>query len=222
MLCVASTFSWAILLLLLFILAVSIGMFCILALRDTTYRRRLALSEWASARSFQLFKKGQADLPEPLAGLQALRPVVCLALAGGESMILHVQTDPPPQRRVGPIADHWRLLIRHSGGDWRPAGLRPAHHPDSLLDRLGLQSCPAAGTDPDRFMPVAADARAAGVLAHSPARTLLPPDVGLLLRGAYLIVDFSARPFDPIEFDRMLAISAQLVTQLPAVVGNER
>ena len=35
--------------------------------------------------------------------------------------------------------------------------------------------------------------------------------IGLLLHGEYLLLDFSERPFDPIEFGRMLAVADQLV-----------
>ncbi len=214
------TFSWSLLLMLLFVFALSCAMFWVLALRDTTFRRRLAMSDWAKSRSFHIFTKGQADLPQPLASLRQLNPVAILSLAGGDSLILHLQTDPPPSRMVGPIRDHWRLLVRHTGGDWRPAGLRPTRVADSLLDRLQLQDYPGAADDANRLMPLAVDARAAKTLAHSPARTLLPPDVGLFLSGGYLVLDFSTRPFDPIEFDRMLAISSQLVAQLPAVAAS--
>jgi len=46
-------------------------------------------------------------------------------------------------------------------------------------------------------------------------RSLLPPDVGLLLHGRHLVLDFSDRPFDAIEFGRMLALADQLAARLP-------
>ena len=42
------------------------------------------------------------------------------------------------------------------------------------------------------------------------ARALLPHDVGLLLHGRFLVLDFSDRPFDTIEFNRMLALADQV------------
>ena len=51
---------------------------------------------------------------------------------------------------------------------------------------------------------------AARDLARSTLMALLPPDLGLLLVGRHLLLDFSARPFDPIEFGRMIALADQL------------
>jgi hypothetical protein len=45
------------------------------------------------------------------------------------------------------------------------------------------------------------DPVAARRLAASSLRTLLPKDVGLLLSGKHLLLDFSTRPFDTIEFE---------------------
>src|SRR5256885_1785346 len=58
--------------------------------------------------------------------------------------------------------------------------------------------------------------RAALAMATSPVRGLLPPDVGMLVHGPYVTLDFSRRPFDTIEFERMLVVMEQLVTHLPA------
>jgi hypothetical protein len=69
---------------------------------------------------------------------------------------------------------------------------------------------------PDRFVACGIDARAAQHIARAPARGLLPPDIGLMLHGPYVTLDFSPRPFDAIEFDRMLVVMEQLVSHLPA------
>jgi hypothetical protein len=47
-------------------------------------------------------------------------------------------------------------------------------------------------------------------------RALTPPNVGLLLHGQRLILDFSHRPFDEIELTRMTSLAEQLVAHLPA------
>jgi hypothetical protein len=44
---------------------------------------------------------------------------------------------------------------------------------------------------------------------------LLPPDVGLLLAGENLVLDFSTRPFDPLELQRVDALAEQIVMHLP-------
>ena len=60
------------------------------------------------------------------------------------------------------------------------------------------------------------DSAAARVVSKSMLRSLLPADLGLLLHGRRLVLDFSDRPFDAIEFGRMLALADQLVTRMPA------
>ncbi|HEX8911338.1 MAG TPA: hypothetical protein VF796_03185, partial [Humisphaera sp.] len=57
--------------------------------------------------------------------------------------------------------------------------------------------------------------RVATTLATSSVRGLLPPDVGLLLVGRHLVLEFSDRPFDAIEFNRMIAVAGQVVAHLP-------
>jgi hypothetical protein len=92
--------------------------------------------------------------------------------------------------------------------------LRPANAKGSLLDLFSLSSFPGMG-EVDRFMIFGTDSVAAKLLSASPARALLPPDIGLLLSGTRLALDFSSRPFDPIELGRMTALADQLVAHLP-------
>jgi hypothetical protein len=69
----------------------------------------------------------------------------------------------------------------------------------------------------DRFIVFGTDSAAARALSKSHARALLPPDVGLLLHGRHVVLDFSTRPFDGIELGRMVALAEQLVQHLPVV-----
>ena len=50
----------------------------------------------------------------------------------------------------------------------------------------------------------------ARALSESASRTLLPADIGMLLADDWIVLDFSTRPFDPIELDRMIALAQQL------------
>ncbi|MEA2707785.1 MAG: hypothetical protein QOF78_386, partial [Phycisphaerales bacterium] len=95
-------------------------------------------------------------------------------------------------------------------------GLRPANQPASLLDQFSLSSYPRMG-ETDRFIVFGTDSAAARALSKSHARALLPPDVGLLLHGRHVVLDFSTRPFDGIELGRMVALAEQLVQHLPVV-----
>jgi hypothetical protein len=69
----------------------------------------------------------------------------------------------------------------------------------------------------DRFIVFGTDSAAARMLSKSHARALLPPDIGLLLHGRHVVLDFSTRPFDGIELGRMVALADQLVRHLPGV-----
>jgi hypothetical protein len=44
---------------------------------------------------------------------------------------------------------------------------------------------------------------------------LLPADIGLLLVEQNLVLDFSSRPFDPLEMQRIDALAEQIVLHLP-------
>jgi len=46
-------------------------------------------------------------------------------------------------------------------------------------------------------------------------RTLFPADLGFLVYNRSMLIDFSSRHFDTIEFDRMIALSEQLLQHLP-------
>jgi hypothetical protein len=112
----------------------------------------------------------------------------------------------------------FNVLVREMeiDGEWKATGLRPVHvtEGESLLDVYSLSSYPAMG-NVERFVVYGTDTLSARELSKSHARGLLPGDVGLLLVGKKLMLDFSARHFDPIEFDRMVALAEQLVAQLP-------
>lgn len=196
-------FSWQVLLTLLMVLILSAATFVVLVRRWTTQRGESALSDWARGKGFRVARPEDAPrLPlapgTPLAARRAIRNrTTWLLELCGESQI-----------------DRWHVLLRKMESGRKPAGLRPTHAGRSLLDRFSLSSYPALGNI-DRFVVYGTDTRAARTLSKSPARALLPPDVGLLLDGGWIMLDFSERPFDPIEFDRMTALAEQLAAHLP-------
>jgi hypothetical protein len=85
--------------------------------------------------------------------------------------------------------------------------------PASLLDLMGLSQFPSLAVG-QRFAVMATASTAARALSDSASRTLLPADIGLLVSGDYLVLDFSTRPFDPIELDRMIAVAQQLAQMI--------
>jgi hypothetical protein len=111
----------------------------------------------------------------------------------------------------------YHLLILRTPSPFPPTGLRPAAPTGSsrLLDSTPLRPYPSLpGTE--RFTTCGTTLHAARALADSPLRGLLPPDLGLLLDGNHLLLDFSSRPFDPLEFSRLLPLADQLAQNLPA------
>ena len=206
--------SAAVLLTLLVLLVASSVTFWVLIERSTSRRRWVALSEWARQRDFGFKQCDPAHAPAPLDALRE-RPRIRLCLADGQMTL--AQIDSAVGLLDGGPHKSWNLLIRHLETNWPPTGLRPVAlgERQSILDSFSLTSFPLLGAT-ERFIVFGSDAAAARALSQSMSRSLLPPDVGMLLHGRELLLDFSSRPFDAIEFDRMLALAEQLAGKLPA------
>jgi hypothetical protein len=219
-----------VLIVLLLTVGAASAMFIVLVWRATSHRRWVALSEWARERGFRFDPRPlRAPIP-PLDAIRGtgLRARICLT--DRRTLLAEIQTEssapavesgepiptngPSTSPAVPPTTRSWHVLIRPIEADWRPTGARPAQARASLLDLFSLASFPLLGAS-ERFVIYGADSAAARALAGSSARALLPPDIGLLLHGRQLLLDFSARPFDAIEFDRMIALADQIVAHLP-------
>jgi hypothetical protein len=199
-------FSWMIALCLLAVLAMSSAVFWALVHRWTVDRSRAAVSEWAKERGFVRHREPR-DLPLPTG--EPLRPIV--DLASDRMMLLQLENTAAP-------ASQWNVLIATIDSPWKPTALRPTNAARSFLDLVSLSSYPLMG-ETDRFVIFGIDTASARRLSKSHARALLPPDIGLLLHGDQLILDFSSRPFDTIEFGRMIALAEQLIAQLPGAAA---
>jgi hypothetical protein len=117
---------------------------------------------------------------------------------------------------AAPPSQTWHVYMRQTSLSWAPTGLRPTANTRSLLDLFSLTSFPLLGST-DRFVVYGTESHASERLSRSIARGLLPPDVGLLLYADRMILDFSVRPFDEIEFNRMLVLADQLEKHLAGV-----
>jgi len=198
------TFSFLVFFTMLLIFAASATVFQFLNRRWTRDRRRAAIEDWASEHGFRLRFSPEAMLPEALQSLAALNAHVEVSLSNGSLLLLRVAT-----------SHKWNVLIRRTDLAQTPAGLRPLGRSISFLDLFSLTDFPSLMPS-ERFVVAAADSRAAREMARSPARGLLPADIGLIMHGAFITLDFSSRPFDTIEFERMLAVMDQIVAHLPA------
>jgi len=184
-------------------------MFWILSVRSTSLRRSVLTLDWARDHGFKVHDWGE-ELPDPFTDLKSRGMRVETALQKPDRMLLRLEEHPPES--AAPI--RWHILVLNLPVAWPPTGLRPTHPPRSALDLFSLTGFPLLGPT-DRFVVFGTESTAARALSRSPARGLLPPDIGLLLAGGHLILDFSARPFDEIEFNRMLVIAEQLLKHLP-------
>jgi hypothetical protein len=202
------------------LLAASTATFWALVRRWESHRRSLALTEWGREHDFYDVIYDSAHLPEPLGVISTREPQVLLALASERSVLIQFQTRAVQQAdgmpgTTGTVT--WNLLIRRIELPWKPTGLRPTTAQTSVLDLFSLSSFPLLAST-ERFTIFGTDSAAARALATSMTRSLMPPDIGLLLHGNQLILDFSDRPFDEIEFNRMLSLAEQISQKLPVPV----
>jgi hypothetical protein len=240
-----STFSPLVLLVLVLVLGVSVLMFWILVRRATSHRMWVGLAEWGREAGFALGCHGDGTLPRPFNALppgpEVSRPAVRLCLSNRRMKLVQFGPAESPFAATPPLdyataepdasfdaadvarrgavkrATAWNVLIRRIEATWPPSALRPAAlapGETGVLDLFSLASFPTL-LRPERFVAYGTDTAAARVLARSPVAALLPPDIGLLLHGRQLVLDFSARPFDDTEFDRMIALADSLSAHLP-------
>jgi len=220
-------FSPLVLLTLIVIVAASSVTFWFLVRRATSHRQWVAFADWARDQGFRFARAGPAGVPEPLNLIRNTTATVRLRLTKADTSLVQFEAVTPvpaaapatltpstvssPQPRL-----LWNVLIRDlSGPDWPPTGLRPANASASLVDLFPLSSFPTLGAT-ERFVAYGTDSAAARTVSKSMLRSLLPPDVGLLLHGRRLVLDFSDRPFDAIEFGRMLALADQVAGRTPS------
>jgi hypothetical protein len=208
------SFSPLVLLTLLVIVAASSVTFWLLVRRATSHRQWVALGDWARDQRFHFRRVAPDAAPAPLSALQP-PPTIRLSLAKGPTSLLQFEAASPAPAPVNvPRRILWNVLTRELPAEWPATGLRPANATASVLDLFPLTSFPTLGAT-ERFVAYGTDSAAARVVSKSMLRSLLPPDVGLLLHGRHLVLDFSDRPFDAIEFGRMLALADQLAARLP-------
>lgn len=201
------------------ILAASLAVFGALSRRITVKRNELALREWAAEQGAVVVgQREQGSPPRLLTPLAPYRAEIVRRIESRRWLLAELSTAPPPEAKGK--TPRWRVLSHElaGGGNWPATGLRPAAHAVSVLDLLSLSSFPSLAAG-DRFVIFGCDAAAARGLAESAAQRLLPPDVGLVLHGSVLMLDFSTRSFDRVEFERMLDLANQLIAHLPRAPG---
>lgn len=194
-----------ILALLLVILAASSLIFFISVHRETAHRAQMRLAEWAEQNRFARLNI-EFGPPRPLDAIPSLR--MTIGLYNRNTRLVHVRS-PAPDPGDPPL--QWNLAIRHVATSSPPVGLRAADVARSVVDLFKLEPSPKQSANA-RFVIVGEDLVASHKMADGSSRALLPGDLSLLRIDEYLVLDFSSRPFDPIELGRMLSLLDQLAT----------
>lgn len=207
--------AWPVPLVLLTVLIASSLVFRMLVRRWTTRRHWLELSRWAIENDMTLDGANRAVAPAPLATFTDPAPSASLALTSQTLAIAEIHTQ-KSQRTDSSQFTRWHVMVRKMDSRWPPTGLRPQANASSLLDLFPLTSFPSM-SPPERFVVFGSDSSSARRMARSSLPALLPPDIGLLLHGSTLILDFTARPFDAIELSRLCSLIEQLLAHLPSV-----
>jgi hypothetical protein len=211
-------FSWLVFLALALALGLSVATFSLLVRRWTRSRIWVEITTWARRRGY----KARLDLVNPPPPLDTLLPLanvrVGAAVSNETGGFFRLESGPVERALSGSSvaveSPRWHVLVRQLETTWPATALRPAGAMSSFVDLFSLASFPLMG-DTQRFVVYGSDSAPARKISASSARSLLPPDVGLLLADRYLLLDFSDRPFDPIEFERMEALAASVAQHLP-------
>ena len=211
-------FSWLVFLTLAFALGLSVATFSLLVRRWTRSRIWVDITTWARRRGY----KARIDPVEAPSPLNVLLPQANIRVGASVSNetggFFRLESGPVERKLSGNSvavdSPRWHVLIRQLETTWPATALRPAGAMSSFVDLFSLASFPLMG-DTQRFVVYGSDSAAARKLSASSARSLLPADIGLLLADRYLLLDFSDRPFDPIEFERVEALAASVGQHLP-------
>lgn len=203
-------FSWMIFFVMAVIFLGSIGMFFSLVRRWTLNRHWTALQAWARDHGFR-HERNDRPAPPPLDDLHLIPQLI--VSSGPITLIDFSALSSEDQTPI-------RVLHRQLEWPLAPGGLRPMSANVSLIDRFdNLQPFPLI-TSNERFLAFGIDSLAARRVADA-MRTLLPADLGLLIHHRSMIIEFSARHFDATEFDRMIALSDQLIAHLPPPITQK-
>jgi hypothetical protein len=213
-------FSWGIFFVLLVVLIASLVMFRVLLLRWTVYHRWAELRRWADANGLSLLGREKAKLPPPLDTLTNPAPTAVLSIGESKYTFVELRTLKGERTDTSQFT-RWHAVVKPTETRWPPTGLRPRANASSVLDLFPLTSFPSL-LPPERFVIFGTDSTAARLIAKSKLSALLPPDIGLLLYGQTLLLDFSSRPLDTIELSRVSALLDQIWENLPTNSATQR
>lgn len=207
--------SMTVVLVMIVMLVASVWVYAQLTHLWTTRRPLAAMQEWARANGMRICQPSQVELPAVIGqvgdGLRVTR-----VLKNEVTTIVQVES----------AGARWHLMVRDLPGAkateavqpaWPATGLRPADREVPWMESMTRRSFPTL-LPPERFVVVGTERGAAEALAASSVRALLPADVAVMVVGHSMLLEFSPRPFDGVEFSRLLAVMDQVVEALPVLV----
>ncbi|MGA2229320.1 MAG: hypothetical protein ABSH22_00195 [Tepidisphaeraceae bacterium] len=199
-------------------LAASVAVFSLLARQIARKHQESVIRQWARLHGGHLIESPwRGEPPLPLKRLEAFHPRASITIVGPNWALAELTTDSPPEAQGN--VPRWRIMAMQSDllESCPPTGLRPVSHAVSFVDLFSLSSFPSLSA-PEQFVLFGCEAAFASafasVFAELPARNLLRSDVGVLVCGRAIWLDFSSRLMSTEEFERMLQLGRQL---LPAV-----
>ena len=207
-------FAWPGMVVLVIVLVASVGVYRVLVVRWTVRKHWFDLQQWADERGMKLRRPEEVRLPGPLEAIKSAAADAGFTGAGGV-MIVSFHT-PKSDRTDTSQFTQWHVLARPIEANWEPTGLRPRANKSSVIDLFQAMTSFPSMAPPERFVIFGVDSGSARRVAKSTLLGLMPGDVGLLLFGGWMILDFSSRPFDGIELTRMAGLGEQLAKHLPA------
>ncbi len=199
--------DWTVLALLALIIVASSIIFALGIRRETQHRARRRLDDWAERNRYQWMNL-EFGVPRPLDRLTSVSMRMIMGLYNRNTRFIHLRTPPANPEDV---AGHWNLAIRQVASTSPPVGLRAKAAEKSFLDFFALEHAPSLAKN-ERFTLVGDDLLASRKLAEGSGRALLPADLSLLRVDEFLVIDFSARPYDEIELGRIMALLDQLAS----------
>jgi len=201
--------SLLVILVLLLILVASSAIFSKLSRRNTTQRRQTAIDDWADSKYLTFHPAADAALISLNLPLLNLPDAAAeLLITGSDFSIAQLRSDSTR------VPQHFHILLRSIEHSARPCALRPTLAAISIIDHL-RDLRPVNIASSSRFTAFSNQNAAAVAFAKSPAAARLPADVGLFVGENVLILDFTSRRFDEIEFNRMIDLSEQIAKRLP-------
>lgn len=177
----------------------SFVIFSYLVHRETHRRSDALLLDWARSKQMTRLDR-ERGVPPPLEAWDHRGISLLTGFTGGAITVARVQTSEGLK---------WNCLIRHLESSAPVSGVRSVEATSTLLDLIDLPILPGQAQQ-HRVVAMGHDIASARALMDRVA-PLIPADLSLIRFDRHVLIDFSGRPFDPVELTRITQLTEQLV-----------